>query len=318
MTATELLVTTDGTRGARRPGAVPGKGPAPRRTASGGGATLYLVPMIVLLGLTSVVPIFYSLSLSLFNWNWGSRFDFVGLENYAALLGDGEFWASLIRTALFTVLAVVFEIVLGLAIAMAVQSMTRGLGWLRTIFILPLMVSGMVVALVWKVMLDPTLGVIPFLLGTIGLSDVDLLGSATTALPALAGIDTWWQTGFVFIILSAGLAGLPKEPFEASHVDGANAWQRFRFLTLPMMVPILLTVAAIRTVDCLKVFALAFGTTNGGPAQSTDFTQMLAYRTAFREFKMSESMTMMITYTLLIVVVLAIVGLVRKAGRRAL
>lgn len=317
MTSTELLVTADSTRGGFRPGAAPRR-EAPRRPASGRGASLYLVPMIVLLGMTSIVPIVYSLSLSLFNWNWGSRFDFVGLDNYVALLGEGEFWASLFRTAVFTLLAVAFEIVLGLAIAMAVQSMTRGLGWLRTIFILPLMVSGMVVALVWKVMLDPTLGIIPLLLGKVGLAGVDLLGSATTALPALAGIDTWWQTGFVFIILSAGLAGLPKEPFEASHVDGANAIQRFRFLTLPMMVPIILTVAAIRTVDCLKVFALAFGTTNGGPAQSTDFTQMLAYRTAFREFKMSESMTMMITYTLLIVVVLAVVGLIRKAGRRAL
>lgn len=313
MTTTELLVTENVTRGgARRPGA-----PAPRRATSKGGASLYLVPMIVLLGLTSIVPIVYSLSLSLFNWNWGSRFDFVGLENYARLLGDGDFWASLLRTALFTVLAVAFEIVLGLALAMAVQSMTRGLGWLRTMFILPLMVSGMVVALVWKVMLDPTLGVIPFLLGKIGIPGVDLLGSETTALPALAGIDTWWQTGFVFIILSAGLAGLSKEPFEAAHVDGANAVQRFRFLTLPMMLPIILTVAAIRTVDCLKVFALAFGTTNGGPNQSTDFTQMLAYRTAFREFKMSESMTMMITYTLLIVVALIVIALIRKAARRA-
>lgn len=313
MTSTELLVTANEAGGGRRR-----PRPAPRAAAASGSATLYLVPMIVLLGLSSVVPIAYSLSLSLFNWNWGSRFDFVGLDNYAALLVDGEFWGSLLRTAAFTVLAVAFEIVLGLLIAMAVQSMTRGLGWLRTIFILPLMVSGMVVALVWKVMLDPTLGVIPFLLGKVGISGVDLLGSATTALPALAGIDTWWQTGFVFIILSAGLAGLPKEPFEASHVDGANALQRFRFLTVPMMVPIILTVAAIRTVDCLKVFALAFGTTNGGPSQSTDFTQMLAYRTAFREFRMSESMTMMITYTLLIVIAVALVALVRKVRARAL
>lgn len=312
MTSTELLVTAKRTRGGnRRPGQVP------RPSGSAGGSFLYLVPMIVLLGISSVVPIVYSLSLSLFNWNWGSRFDFVGLDNYVALLGNGDFWASLLRTALFTILAVTFEIVLGLLIAIAVQSMTRGLGWMRTIFILPLMVSGMVVALVWKVMLDPTLGVIPFLLGMIGLPGVDLLGSATTALPTLAGIDTWWQTGFVFIILSAGLAALPKEPFEASNVDGANGLQRFRFLTLPMMAPIILTVAAIRTVDCLKVFALAFGTTNGGPSQSTDFTQMLAYRTAFREFKMSESMTMMITYTLLIVIGLAIIALVRKVGRRA-
>ncbi|WP_129667465.1 carbohydrate ABC transporter permease [Phytoactinopolyspora endophytica] len=314
MTTRQLLRTEEGTRrggrGARR-------GPPPQSGPTGGGSFWYVVPMIVILGLSSIVPIVYSLSLSLFDWDWGSRLAFVGLANYVDLLGDGEFWASLSRTGLFTILAVAFEIVLGMLIAVAVQSMTRGLGWLRTLFILPLMVSGMVVALVWKVMLDPTLGVIPFLLGKVGLSGIDLLGSATTALPALAGIDTWWQTGFVFIILSAGLAALPREPFEAASVDGASAISRFRFLTVPMMLPMIGTVAAIRAVECLKVFALAFGTTNGGPARSTDFAQMLAYRTGFREFRMSESMTMMITYTLLIVIALVVVSLVRKAVHHA-
>lgn len=309
MTTTRVLVTQQSRGGKSRPG-------RSAHSPGGTGGTRYLIPMIVLLGAASIVPTVYSLVLSLFNWNWGSRLDFVGLENYIHLLGDGQYWASLARTGLFTILAVAFEIVIGLLLAMAVQSMTRGLGWLRTLFILPLMVSGMVVSLVWKVMLDPTLGIIPQMFSAIGIRGVDLLGSATTALPTLSGIDTWWQTGFVFIILSAGLAALPREPFEAASVDGATAFERFRYLTLPMMVPILLTVAAIRAVDCLKVFALAFGTTNGGPARSTDFTQLLAYRTAFKEFRMSESMTMMITYTLLIIVSVAIVLIARKAVRR--
>lgn len=299
------------------PAGAPKQGNPLRRGTGGMGKAAFVVPLILVLTLSSVVPIVYSLSLSFFDWNWGSRFSFVGLDNYIGLLGNEEYWASLGKTGLFTILAVAFEIVLGLLLAIAVHGVTRGVGWLRTLFILPLMVSGIVVSLVWKVMLDPSLGVIPYLLSFLGIDRADFLGTSATALPAIAGIDSWWQTGFVFIILSAGLAALPDEPFEAASVDGASALQRFRFLTLPMLTPLILTVAAIRAVDCLKVFALAFGATNGGPDQVTNTTQLLAYRTAFREFKMSESMTMMITYTLIIVVAVLVAGALRKVVRRA-
>ncbi len=289
----------------------------PRTRRQAGRAAPYLIPLIVVLGLSSLLPIAYSVVFSLFDWQWGSRLNFVGLANYIELLGNGEYWASLARTALFTIAAVSFELVVGLCLALAVFRVSRGVGWIRTLFIAPLMVSGIVVGLVWKVMLDPTLGVVPYLLGKLGWSQVDLLGSETTALVALAGIDTWWQTGFVFIILSAGLAGLSHEPFEAASVDGAGPWQRFIYLTMPMMLPLIGTVAAIRSVDCLKVFALSFSTTNGGPNHATDFTQLLAYRTAFRQFNMSESMTMMITYTLIIIVVVVVATIVRSVVRHA-
>ena len=272
----------------------------------------FVAPLIVLLALSSLLPIGYSVVLSLFDWHWGSSIAFVGLDNYVAVLRSPDYWASLSRTLLFTVLAVIVEIVIGFIVALAVNSISRGVGWIRTILLLPLMVSGMVVALIWKVMLDPTLGIIPYLTSKIGLKGLNLLGSESTSLPTLVGMDTWWQTGFVFIILSAGLAALPQELFEAASVDGAGAWQKFRFLTVPLMLPLTATVAGIRTVDCLKVFALAYGATNGGPNRSTDFMQLFAYRTAFREFGMSKAMTMMVTYSLMIVLVVAILSLVGR------
>jgi multiple sugar transport system permease protein len=166
-------------------------------------------------------------------------------------------------------------------------------------------------------MLDPTLGVIPRLAGMLGIDTLDVLGSPMTALPGIAGIDSWWQTGFVFIILCAGLAALPEEPYEAANIDGASSWQRFRYITIPQLLPLVLTVAAIRAVECLKVFALIFGTTNGGPLTSTMSSQMLTYRTAFREFGMSESMTMMITYALVIVIVVGVALGIQKVVNRA-
>lgn len=289
----------------------------PRRPRGGGARYAFLAPLLVVLAATSVVPAVYAAVVSLYDWNWGSQFEFAGLANYASVLTDTLFWASLTRTFAFAALAVAFELVLGLALALAVSAVTRGVGLLRTVFIVPLMVSGIVVSFAWKIMLDPTLGVVPFLLGALGIRSVDLLGNPSTALAAIAGIDTWWQTGFVFIILSAALAALPHEPIEAAQVDGAGAWQRFVHITLPLLRPTILIVVGIRLVDCLKVFALVFGTTDGGPNRATEVSQTLAYKTGFTNFAISESMTMMIVYSLLIVGLVVIVALLRKAVQRA-
>lgn len=276
----------------------------------------YLLPLLLALVLTSVVPVAYAFYLSFFNWNWGRRFSFVGLENYVALIHNGNFWAAMARTGVFTVLAVSLELVLGLALAVAVDNVSRGVGWLRTALIIPLMVSGMVVSLIWKVMLDPTLGIIPWFLARLGFTSIDFLGDPTRALPTVSVLDSWWQTGFVFIILNAGLAALPKEPFEAAAMDGASAWQRFRYVALPLLRPLIFTVAGIRAVDCLKVFALVFGTTDGGPGRATETTQTLAYRTAFKEFAISESMTMMLVYALLIVFGVGLIFVMKRVVHR--
>lgn len=281
--------------------------PAARTSSSGQrGRSLYVLPLVAVMAATTVVPIGYAVFVSFFDWNWGSRFNFVGVENYVDLLGDGVFWASAVRTLAFAVMAVSIELVIGFGIALVVQKIGRGIDLVRTVLMLPLMVSGMVVALVWKVMLDPTLGVISRLLTEIGFGPLDLLGNSGTALVTISAIDSWWQTGFVFIILSAALLALPGEPFEAARVDGASAWQTFRHMTLPLMRPALLTVAAIRMVDCLKVFALIYGTTEGGPQRATEVTQILVYRRAFKEFAMSEAMTMMIIYSVAVAALLAL------------
>jgi ABC-type sugar transport system permease subunit len=137
------------------------------------------------------------------------------------------------------------------------------------------------------------------------------------ALFTVAGIDAWWQTGFVFIVLSASLGALPEDCFEAARVDGASPAQTFWRITLPLLRPAVLTVAAIRMVDCLKVFALIYGTTDGGPQDATEVTQILVYRRAFKEFAMSESMTMMIIYSVVVTAVLATAYLIfRHWGRR--
>jgi multiple sugar transport system permease protein len=126
------------------------------------------------------------------------------------------------------------------------------------------------------------------------------------AMGTIVLLDTWWQTAFVFIVLSAAVQALPMEPFEAAEIDGAGTWQRFRFLTLPLLRPAILVVLMFRTVDCLKVFAIIYGTTGGGPLTTTESVQILAYREAFKALDMSGSMTIMVVFSAIALLVLAV------------
>jgi multiple sugar transport system permease protein len=276
-----------------------------------GVAIWYIGPALVIIGITSVYPVIYSIAMSFYNWNWGTRFDFVGLKNYVMYLTDPFFWKVLGHTVYFTVGAVSVELLLGMAMAVIINRLGFGMGVIRTLLMLPLMVSGIIVALMWKILLDPTLGIVNYLLRLTGLPTSVWFGAPASAMPSIILVDTWWQTAFVFIVLSAGLRSLPKEPFEAAEVDGASSLQAFRYLTIPMLSPIILTVLIFRTIDCLKVFAIIFGTTGGGPAVATEAMQTLAYRTAFKFLFMSRSMTLMFIFSLII---LAIVMIYLKFG----
>ncbi|UCH25703.1 MAG: sugar ABC transporter permease [Trueperaceae bacterium] len=262
---------------------------------------LFLAPALLVLGVTSLYPVVYSVALSLFDWNWGTRMNFVGLRNYSDLIGGGEFWQVLGQTFYFSIGAVAIELSLGLALAVVVNQLGFGAGLIRTLLLTPLMVSGIVVSLMWKVMLDPMLGIVNFLLREVGLPTSAFFGTQATAMPTIIGVDAWWQTAFVFIIVLAGLQSLPAEPMEAAKVDGANAWQTFRHVTLPMLRPVLFTVLIFRTIDTLKVFDIIFGTTGGGPQLATEVMQTLAYRKAFSFLQMSEAMTVMVVFSIVIV-----------------
>jgi multiple sugar transport system permease protein len=286
----------------------------PRRPAATSGRSRggrFLVPLVVVMGLTSIYPAVYSLYFSLFDWNWGERFNFVGLSNYAELLGSERFQVALLNTFVFTIAAVTVETVLGLGLAVAVNRLGRGGSIVRTLLLVPLMVSGIIVSVIWKILLDPTVGIIGYGTQALGLPRLGFLGDPSMAMASVVMIDVWWQTAFVFIVLSAGLRALPIEPLEAAEVDGAGSLQRFRYVTLPLLRPVILVVLLFRTIDCLKVFAIIFGTTGGGPLTTTESVQVLAYRMAFKQLNMSLSMTMMVIFA---VIVLGIVLVYQRLG----
>jgi len=264
------------------------------------------------MGLTSLYPAAYSIYMSFFDWDWGQRFNFVGLQNYVSLWGSERFQTALLNTFVFTVSAVAVELFLGLGLALVVHRLRRGVGVFRTLLLVPLMVSGITVSVIWKILLDPTLGIVNYGLHALGVGSIGFLGDASMAMASIVMIDVWWQTAFVFIVLLAGLSAIPQEPLEAAEVDGASTLQRLRFVTLPLLKPIILVVLLFRTIDCMKVFAIIFGTTGGGPLTTTESVQVLAYRVAFKQLNMSQSMTMMVVFS---VIVLVIVLLYVRYGR---
>ncbi len=263
----------------------------------------FVFPAVIVLGMTSIIPMAYSVIMSFFNWDWGSRMDFVGFQNYINYLNDSTFWQVIWQTFYFTLGAVTIELFLGFLIAFVIHNLKIGQGIFRSLLMIPLMFSGIIVALMSKVLLDPTLGIVNYFLTALNLPSSIWFGDANSAMPSIILVDTWWRTPFVFIIISAALQSLPIEPYEAADIDGANGLQKFRYLTLPMLKPVLLTVIIFRTIDCLKVFEIIYGTTGGGPNQVTESIQTLAYRTAFKFQQMSRSMTLMVIFSIVILLI---------------
>ncbi|MDE0049436.1 MAG: sugar ABC transporter permease [Rhodospirillales bacterium] len=288
------------------------------RTIGNASALWFILPCLFVLAFTSLYPVGFGLVVSLTNWNWGSQFDFVGGANYSNLLSDAEFWTVIKNTIVFATFATAIEVALGFYLAVQVDKLRIRTDLIRALIMMPLMVSGIVVALMSKVMFDPFLGIINHLIGMLGFGPSAFYGAADTAMPSIIGVDVWWQTAFVFIIMLAGLRGLPTDPVEAARVEGASEFTIFWRIKFPMLRSLMITVVIIRAIDTLKVFDIVFGTTGGGPALATEVVQTFVYRTAYSYQQIGKAMTAMILFSLLILVIsLALQRLQRRGEQDA-
>ena len=288
------------------------------RAIGNASALWFILPCLFVLAFTSLYPVGFGLVVSLTNWNWGSQFDFVGGANYSNLLSDAEFWTVIKNTIVFATFATAIEVALGFYLAVQVDKLRIRTDLIRALIMMPLMVSGIVVALMSKVMFDPFLGIINHLIGMLGFGPSAFYGAADSAMPSIIGVDVWWQTAFVFIIMLAGLRGLPTDPVEAARVEGANEFTIFWRIKFPMLRSLMITVVIIRAIDTLKVFDIVFGTTGGGPALATEVVQTFVYRTAYSYQQIGKAMTAMILFSLLILVIsLALQRLQRRGEQDA-
>jgi len=260
----------------------------------------FILPSILILAFTSLYPICYSIYYSFFNWRWGNEKDFIGLSNYIILLTDKKFWIIIKNTFVFAFFACLIEITIGVFLAIYIDRIKYGSTIIRTLLLIPLMISGISVTMLFKVILDNMFGIVPYFLSFIGIKS-NFFGSYDAAMPTIIGLDVWWQTSFVFIIILAGFQSIPSEPIEAAKMDGASEWEITRYIRLPMIRSLLFLVLIFRSIDTLKVFDIIWGTTGGGPGLATEALQTYAYRVAYSFLEMSKSMTIMVLFSIVVI-----------------
>jgi multiple sugar transport system permease protein len=265
---------------------------------------LFPAPALLVVFGMLVFPIVYTFYLSLHEWSGGIRPPvFVGLDNYRNMLYEGRFWGSVWRTAYFTILAVGSQLLLGLIAALAFHRTFWGRGTARTLFLFPMVATPAAMALVWKFMLDPTLGILGYLLKRIGLPPILWISDEKWVLPALAIVDTWSWTPLVMIIILAGLAAMPGEPYEAATIDGAGPARMFFSITLPLLRPALMVALMFRVIDAIKTFDIILIITQGGPNYASDILNTYAFSESLNYFHFGYGSALLVALGLMVFVV---------------
>jgi len=247
---------------------------------------LWFAPAAALVLLIFVYPILRTLILSFLNLNLetGFRAHFAGLGNFARLLADSRFHGSLKTTALFTIVSVALEFLLGLLLALAVEKLKKGRRTARTFLLIPWTLPTAIIAVLWMWIFNDQYGVVNAVLLKIGIVDSPLawLGRPQTAMITIIMADVWKAFPFVFIVLLAGLQGIPKEMYEAIEIDGGTAWHKFRYVTLPYLLPFIFLALIFRIVQAFAVFDLVYVLTGGGPGGATETVSVYGYYTYMR------------------------------------
>ena len=250
----------------------------------------FLAPTVGVLLAITIFPLVYSLALSLHSWTMGSLqgWRFVGLSNFQMILRDDPyFWTSVRVTLTYVSAAVGLELVLGLGIALLLNRRADGRGGVvQTLLILPTMMTPVVVGIVWRLLYNPDLGFLNYVMSLMGIPPQNWLGDLRTALPAVLAADVWEWTPFVALVLLAGLRAMPPEPFEAGAIDGASGWQVFRYITLPLLKPTILLASVLTMISSFQVFDLFQVMTSGGPDDQTRALSLDIYESAFRYQRM--------------------------------
>jgi multiple sugar transport system permease protein len=243
-----------------------------------------VAPTLVMITAILALPLLFSLYVSFHEWDLTkvpSRLDWVGLKNYLDLLSSTDMWRALRFTLSYTIACVGGEFVLGLILALLLHKTPVGREIFTAILVLPMMMTPIVSGLVWRLMYNPTYGVIN---QTFGLGNLVWLGEVRYAVLAVILVTIWHNSAFVMVLVLAGLRSLAEEPFEAALIDGASPCQSFRYITLPLLKPTIMVALLIRTIFEFRAFDVIWILTQGGPAGATETLSLLNFRMGFRYF----------------------------------
>ena len=276
---------------------------------------LFVLPALLVVGAVIIFPWAFTVWMSAFDWKIGSVAHFVGFDNYTQLATNKRFLESILHTFYFTLLAVIFPLILGTIAALIFHREFPLRGMLRSIFTMPMMATPVAVALVWTMMFHPQQGVLNYLLSLFGLPPSLWVYSPTWVIPSLVLVEIWHWTPLIMLIVLGGLAALPTEPYESARLDGASEWQLFRYITLPLLAPFLIVAAVIRTIDALKAFDTIYVISQGGPGTASETINLYLYLQAFAFYNVGNASAVVVVFFVIILALALLLLHVREKAK---
>ncbi|MDX1429192.1 MAG: sugar ABC transporter permease [Rhodothermales bacterium] len=244
-------------------------------------------PTLIVVAVFIVFPIAFSFYLSFHEWNmFSAERAFVGIDNYARLLADPEFWMVFKHTLVYTVGTVPVNMALALLVAVVLNKKIKGRKFLRAAFFTPVIVSTVAAAVIWRWIFDPNLGLLNYTLSAIGLPTVNWVNDPTAAMASLVIVGVWKTFGINMVLFAAGLSAIPVHYYEAAEIDGAGSLQKFWRITVPLLAPTTLFILVLSIIGSFQVFDLVYVLTYGGPLGSTKVLVFYLYEHAFKFFNM--------------------------------
>ncbi|WP_198083440.1 carbohydrate ABC transporter permease [Variovorax sp. E3] len=296
----------------------PGAPPAARRGTVPNGQTgislsWMMWPAVLFVVAMVIFPLFYAGWISLYDASLGTEPRFVGLGNYINLASDREFKNAFKVTWVLYGIALSMQLVLGTWLGVVLNNVKWARNLVRTVAITPFMLPPVVVGMMAIVLLDPSVGIVNWVIGQVGIPPQLWLAAPDMVILSVAMIDTWQWTPFVGLLVLGGLQSLPATVFEAAEVDGVIGWRRFVYITLPLLGPTLLTAAVLRSVDLLRFFDLVFIATRGGPGNASTTMNMYAYQQGFEFSRFGNASAAMITLSLVVLATVVVFAKLRRA-----
>ena len=276
---------------------------------------IFPLPAVLFVVVLMVFPVAYTFFLSFTDWTLtsGRPLSVVGLNSYLQVLKEPRFLEALGRTFYFTFGSVIVEMLLGTALALILNRSFKGKGVVKTLLLLPLVATPVAIGIVWNLFYDPIIGILNYVLSVLKLPQSGWVSDAKTVMPSLIIVDIWQWTPMITIIVLAGLAGLSSEPYESAMVDGANSRQVLFRITLPMLMPTILTAVILRAIDALKTYDIIYSMTGGGPGYASENLNVLAFKYSFEYFRMGQSAVMLVFLFIIVLLFSLLVMRLRRA-----
>jgi len=264
----------------------------------------FILPNLLGFALFTLIPVVFSLALALMNWDGANEVTWAGLDNFKKLLSDTTFRISLVNTFYYVIGTVPLTMGASLGLALLLNQPLRGRNFFRTTFFFPFVASLVAVAVVWNMLFHPAMGPVNQFLVSLGVENPPRWSASVDwAMPTVIMASIWKGMGYYMVIYLAALQGIPSYLYEAAEIDGANAWQKFRYVTLPMLTPATFFVSIMLIIASFKVFDLILVMTNGGPGRATNVLVIHTYNTAFREFRFGYSSAIAMVLFLIVLII---------------